>query len=34
MNKHGVQTEARHYTSFDSNVELYLQYNTFGFDIT
>jgi hypothetical protein len=34
MNKHDVQTEARHYSSFNSNVGLYLQYNTSGFDIT
>lgn len=34
MIKYDVQTVARHYISFDSNKGLYLQYNSYGFDIT
>jgi len=32
--KYDVQTVATHYNSFDSNMGLYPQYNTSGFDIT
>jgi len=34
MIKYDVQTVARHYSSSDSNMGLYVQYNTSGFDIT
>ena len=34
MIKYDVQTAVRHYISFESNMGLYLQYKTSGFDIT